>query len=303
MDHIKRILATLVLGLLPVVALADGCPPPSHDIAALRSLKAQDFAIANDADRQSLAMALLACLGSPDPELRDDIAFGAYSRWMRSKALPVETLRALSSRLQAQLPAGKPDGDGFGKPFAALVLSEVARTDRIVPWMTSDERRSLIDNGTAYLASVRDYRGFIDGQGWRHGVAHGADMMLQLSLNPALDKAQLDQLLAALASQVPAHGGHAYVHGEPGRLALPVLYIAKRNLHSQEEWAAWLAARAQLPEGVAADAVYRSQAALAWRSNVEAFLLQLYFSANESGDAELKVRLAPGVLAAIKQLP
>ena len=31
--------------------------------------------------------------------------------------------------------------------------------------------------------SVRDYRGFDAKQGWRHGVAHGADLLLQLSRN------------------------------------------------------------------------------------------------------------------------
>lgn len=109
--------------------------------------------------------------------------------------------------------------------------------------------------------------------------------------------------MAAIAAQVPANGGHAYVHGESERLAAPVFYIAKRNLHMAEQWAAWFAARTQLPDGVTADAVYRSEAALAWRHNVQAFLQQLHVNANESSDAELKARLAPGLLAAIKKLP
>lgn len=299
--------STLLLCLLACswhgLARADACPPDGQDLASLRALKAQGFAVVDDGKRQQLAINLLACLDHADPELRDDIAYSAFSKWMRGKALPAETLRGLSTRLQASLAAGNPDGRGFGKPFAALVLSEVARTDRIEAWMTTQERELLIGNATAYLAGIRDYRGFIDGEGWRHGVAHSADVMLQLSLNPALDKAQLDRLLAAIAVQVPAHDGHAYIHGEPERLATPVYYIAKRNVHTSEQWTAWFAALTALPAGIKSEDVFRSQSALAWRHNVQAFLLQMHVSVNESGDAELKARLAPGLLEAIRKLP
>jgi hypothetical protein len=49
---------------------------------------------------------------------------------------------------------------------------------------------------------VRDYRGFDTAEGWRHGVAHGADLALQLVLNPAVDKPQIERLLAAVGRQV-----------------------------------------------------------------------------------------------------
>lgn len=49
---------------------------------------------------------------------------------------------------------------------------------------------------------MRDLRGFDAVQGWRHGVAHGADLLLQLALNPALRRVQAEALLAAIASQV-----------------------------------------------------------------------------------------------------
>jgi hypothetical protein len=113
---------------------------------------------------------------------------------------------------------------------------------------------------------VRDYRGFDEREGWRHGVAHGADFALQLALNPALDRAALDRLLGAIASQVVPRGGHFYVYGEPERLAAPVLYIGKRNLHDVDEWRKWFAALAE-PKPLASwrDA-FKSQAGLAKRT-------------------------------------
>ena len=38
------------------------CPPPTHDRAALESLVASDFELAEDARRQSLAIALVALI-------------------------------------------------------------------------------------------------------------------------------------------------------------------------------------------------------------------------------------------------
>ena len=108
------------------------------------------------------------------------------------------------------LEAGQADRDGFRQPFAALVLAEVARTDRIESWLTPAQRVALVDSAARYVTSVRDYRGFDPKEGWRHGVAHGADLLLQLALNPAVDRAGLDRLLGAVAAQVAPRGALIY---------------------------------------------------------------------------------------------
>ena len=91
------------------------------------------------------------------------------------------------ARLLDLLTADDASGDGFAQPFAALALAEVARVDRVAPIFTADERAVLVTAATNYVRSVRDYRGFDDVQGWRHGVAHGADFLMQLVLNGELD--------------------------------------------------------------------------------------------------------------------
>ena len=125
------------------------------------------------------------------------------------------------------------------QPFAALVIAEVARFDRVEPFMTDQQLQQLVDAGTRYLQSVRDYRGFDEREGWRHGVAHSSDLMLQLAVNPRTSKAQLDQMLAAIATQVAPAGEHFYMYGEGDRLAQAVFYIAKRKLHTADEWRKW----------------------------------------------------------------
>lgn len=292
-----RIVLALVLCLSAPCAFA-GCPPPGWDRARLDALKATQFAMSDAAARMALAQGLLDCLGDPDPVLRDGTAFEAFSTWMRAGAFDPEQLRTLRDGLYARLDAE--DADGFRKPFAALVLSEVARTDRVSPWMRADERAAMVKRASAYLQSVRDYRGYVDGEGWRHGVAHGADWTMQLALNPALDRAQLQQLLDAVASQVMAADGHAYAFGEGERLAQSVLYSARRALIDDAAWKAWFAA---FPVALGPPKPgYGDAAWLARRHDLLQFLEGAYVDADRSGDPSI-MALKPAISGALEAMP
>lgn len=296
----RTLLLILCLASTPAWA-KDACPPAGWSRSQLDALKAADFKLEAADRRASLALGLLECLGSPDPGLRDGLAFEAWATWLRGNQLDEATrLRALDMLLPPIAP-GASVGEGFSAPFAALVLSEVARTDRVSPWLSPAQRERLLDAGVTYLASVRDYRGFDQREGWRHGVAHGADLMLQLTLNPALDKAQLDRVFAAVASQV-APAGHAYVYGEPERLARPLLYGALRGLHTEAEWKAWFEALTTPGPAASWREAVGTQAGLARRHDLRAFLLAVYVEIADEQRPPL-VAMRPAVIEALKRLP
>lgn len=276
------------------------CPPEGHDEASLAALQRREFAVDSAAQRDALAMSLLDCLGSSDPRFRDAIAFSALQRWMREGALSPETLRALRTRLEAILDDETGDAHGVARPFAALTLSEVARTDRIAPWMRVDERAAMARRAAAYLASVRDYRGFEAGVGWRHGVAHGADWALQSAMNPALDTDSLRALAQAIASQVAPASGHAYTFGEPERLTRATMAIARRDVLDEAHWRVWFAeAVPRLGEDANAwnDAVW-----LARRHDASAFLQALYWQADRD-DAPGVAKMKSALIEALRDLP
>lgn len=273
------------------------CPPSGWDEAALLRLKAEGFSVDAEA-RAALLPGLLDCLGDPNPALRDGIAFEALSSWMRAAQLDAADLRGMKPRLLAQLQAEDPQG--VARPFAALVLAELSRTDRIAPWMEAAEREALVDAAVDYLAGVRDYRGFEPGIGWRHGVAHGADWVLQLALNPAVDGDQLQRLRDAIAAQVLAADGHAYVFNEPARLATPLLFIARREVFDEADWRRWLL---QFPQRLGEPkALWTDPAALAARHNLQALLLTLHFEASRSEHAGIRSVL-PGVVESLQAMP
>lgn len=300
MIRIGALAAATMLALPAAAEAADRAPaacivarPSDGDIKAYAS------AFFSEADLADLD-ALAACLGNPDPAVRDDFAFTLWSEGLRGRYLGDVQMRQ-SLALFTEMVAGPDDPGGFRRPFAALALSEVARADRIKPFLTGEELHDLAVSAAAYLLSISDYRGFVAGEGWRHGVAHGADLSMQLALNPRLARADADLLLGAVATQVASAASPYYRHGEPARLARPVLFLAKRPDIDDAAWANWF--RTLHPDASPRwKAAYRSDAGLAAVHNVTAFANALYMTAAETQDPQIR-RLAPLAIGLLKALP
>lgn len=277
----------LLLSTLSVGVAAQTCAPPV------------DLKTETDAGRiQQQAVALLPCLGHPDPQLRDDIAFEQISAWARGGKLEAATLQRLRTDLVAVLDA-KPDTAGVHQPFAVLTLAEVARADRLKPFMTTEQRGELVEHATRFLSSVRDYRGFTPGEGWRHGVAHGADLALQLGMNEALSAAQRQQLLDAVSSQVLADHRHAYRFGEGQRLARAALQLQLRLKPDEAAVQAWLDRLLQPLKA----AKGWDETALTDLHNLREFLWPLLAGVLDVTDAAQRERLVAPLQKTLRRLP
>lgn len=277
----------------------ENCPPNGYDRARLEVFKAGQWSISDPAERDRFARAMPACLASPDPAVRDSLAFEALQRLMRNRELSGQTMMALQDELETMLRG--PPGPGFAQPFAALALAEVARADRIEPYLDAGRRTRLAGAAADYLASVSDYRGFDEGEGWRHGVAHGADLALQLTLNPAIERTDIIRLRDAIALQA-AQSERAYVFGEADRLAAPIIFMARRGLFTREDWRAWFAQVVAPAPFASWDGVFSSSPMLRKRHNLIAFLHSVYVSAALSENRDDDV-LAECASEALRTLP
>lgn len=298
-------LALLILALsLPACAKAEtpqsACLSSEITIEHMDLAKAKSFEALDTQAKADMAAALVDCLGHPDPRVRDGIAYEGLASLLRSGTMPKDDIRAVRDQLLSMI--GTHDPDGFSAPFAALVLSEVARTDRVDPYLTEAERNQLVQAAATYVTDINDYQGFSDGEGWRHGVAHGADWMMQLTLNSALTEGQADSLLQAVRAQVPSGNGHAYIHGEPGRLVRPVLFIAMNGVRTEQDWAEWLAPLVDPTPMSGWGEAYKSEDGLARLHNVKSFIQALYVSASMSSNPEVKALIQP-IEEALRSLP
>jgi hypothetical protein len=267
----------------------------------LLSLKKNKFVIVNQDKKEQLALQLLNCLANPDPEIRDGIAFEAISHWLRndkiSHSVYIEMFEALTNALEKEVS----DPAGVYQSFSMLVLSEVARVDRKSPFLTDKQRSYLVNIGSHYLTNLRDYRGFSSKVGWRHGIAHSADLMLQLALNPAVNKSMLDKVLQALSSQITAHDLHSYTQGEPKRIAMAVIYIFLRGEHNIDEWGSWIKKLSEPAPFNQWQNVYQSEKGLVKLHNTQSFLYALYAIIKPSKNETL-VGMIPQLEQAIKEV-
>lgn len=267
------------------------CRPAGYSRSRLDSVKSARFEIGDAPERNRLALALVDCIGDPDPTLRDGIVYEALSTWMRGGLLDTATVRALGGRLRPMILAPD-DSEGFRKPFAALVLSEVARADRIKPALSTSERDGVIDAAITYMGEIKDYRAYDPVEGYRHGVAHGADLVLQLAVNPAVPASGVERLMTALARQISPDSDVIYSYGEPERLARAVYFAHRRNVVGEAFWDAWFAALVPAPSATAQLPMAQQVVVRARRHhNTIAFLHAASF-AGRVGEDEVGARLA-----------
>lgn len=225
----------------------------------------------------AVATAMLDCFDAPDPAVRDGLVFEAWSSWLRADRLAVATRLAAVSRLHAALESSA-NPDGFRRPFAALLLSELARADRLQAYLDGPTRAALAATVGSYLQGLDDYRGFVDGEGWRHGVAHAADLILQLGVNNHVERAQRLSLLRVLLGKVAPAGTHAYRFGEPERLARAYYFSVANDAEMLTAiWPSLEALADPAPLGAWGES-FASEAGLARRHNTLAFLHELAFA-------------------------
>jgi hypothetical protein len=201
------------------------------------------YALPEGHDLHELTGVLFNYLGDPDPELRDDIAYGVYANWLKQKRYPPEIIREHIARLLANLESGigETESDSvFLRTFSVLFLAEIVHNDNKSPLLEKEQVSEILARGLWYLAAEQDPRGHIPVKGWAHALAHTADLLLVLGKNRNTEKEDLERILTGIADKLVGSTNSVYIHGEDERLASAVTALFSRDLVTMEFVAAWL---------------------------------------------------------------
>lgn len=277
---LSLLVALPALAQLPSDARAEGAPPgcTEKDKGFWQSLRARKGVPAEGASVDSLAPALVQCLGSPDPEVRDGLAYGLLATWLGSDALSEPALHATTRMLLDGLVSGLGETGSdsvLRRSFSALVLSEVVHRDNARPFLTPEEASKVLATAVRYMEEERDLRGFSDEVGWMHGAAHGADLLWQLAMSPRLKRADLERILSAVGAKV-APAEHAYVHSEGDRLARVVGAVMHRGQVPPDAFARWLEGLTAFKRGPTWVELRRTEKGLVRAHNLKHFVQALH---------------------------
>ena len=215
----------------------------SRDRADWIALAKSGFALADGRSALDVLLEMDALLGSPDPILRDEVAFSAAERWiLRERRLTPDQLRRLlqiwTKNLDEGL-GGTGDDRVFKRSFSALSLSLIAARDLTAPFLDGPEVQAFFDRTLDYFERERDLRGFDATRGWMHTVAHTADVLKYLARNPKLASGSHVRLLAAVRVKIESSDA-VFVWGDNDRVALALHAVVRRNDADSAALASWI---------------------------------------------------------------
>lgn len=204
--------------------LRDGCALPSYP------------------PLDELTVELTRMLGSPYGHERTDIAATILTTWLE-RGVYDDLLTGLGDGMCLGLDTGLGD-DGadtvFRRSYSALMLSAVVARETEIERLHPDALLRWGDRGIRWLVHERDLRGYIPGNGWAHAAAHGADLLLALSLSRHFREGELMVLLDAVADRLLEPTNHRLVHGEEERLAYATMGVLHRNILDMSVLNPWL---------------------------------------------------------------
>jgi hypothetical protein len=216
---------------------------PAHPIDFWRGIVQQKYAPPEGADVAALAGELSDLLASPNPELRDEIAYSTLTAWIYQKQiLDGETVRRLADVWLHNLDTGIRERDTdtvLRRSFSALMLSVVVARDNAKPFLPADDLRRIEVAALQYLQAERDVRGYDPVKGWMHSAAHTADLLKFVARSRYLEPADQPRLLDAVARKLTT-APVVFFNGEDERLARAVLSVINRGDFDRSMFAAWV---------------------------------------------------------------
>jgi len=230
----------LIIGMLCSSSSAE---ETQHTLRFWQAIAQQKYAVPPNESADALAHELSAMLASPDPELRDDLAYSILVNWIDRRTLTTPTFISLTDEWRANLKSGLGESGTnsvLKRSFSALCLSEMARREAKFPFMGPERYHALVAEATAYLQAERDLRGYDATLHWIHATAHTADLLAALAANPLLPKEEAAAILHATDARL-ATAPLIYTQGEQDRLATAAVSVIRRKDFDASTFAPWLA--------------------------------------------------------------
>ncbi len=195
----------------------------------LRSIAENNYEIPQNIDAYDFAQALLVNLGSPDGELRDELSYMILASGIIDKGLltPEQTNEFLTIALDTQhlfYHIGEVNTDAvFMRSFSNLIIAAILYIDARNPLITEQVVQHAKMALLTYAEQEKDWRGYVEGKGWAHAMAHLADALDECAQNAYMtpeDRQDILQTVRRLAQLA-----EPLYHEEDMRLATAAQHI------------------------------------------------------------------------------
>ncbi|KPU43538.1 hypothetical protein OXPF_29790 [Oxobacter pfennigii] len=214
-------------------------------ILELRKIQENQYKVAETKKQWEYIVWMLEYIGDTDPELRDDLIYNTLYEWIDVKEYFNEDqlrhiLFILLDEKHLFYQIGSDGNDSvFTRTFSSLGVALILNRHRKKAFLSIDEFIEIKNKFIGYYTSEMDLRGYIQGSGWAHGTAHGADVMDELVQCSESDGGVIREILKAF-KKVMYNGKYIFCNEEDERISRVVFRIIKENLLSKHAIIKWL---------------------------------------------------------------
>ncbi|GCE19072.1 DUF2785 domain-containing protein [Dictyobacter kobayashii] len=195
----------------------------------LQEIAANNYKLPDGIEPFAFAQALLANLASPDAELRDDLssiilAGGIINQQKLTQQQLEELLSITLDRDHLFYRIGETGTDSvFMRSFSSLIIASILFNDSPDPHFPPSTIINVKEKLFHYAQEEKDWRGYIEGKGWAHAMAHLADALDECAQHPHMSARDRQEILVQV-SELATLGKPLY-HEEDIRLAKIAYHI------------------------------------------------------------------------------
>lgn len=225
---------------------------------------------------ETLFAAMLTHIGTTDPQLRDTLIYIGFTKLFAQDHIergryPAILAKACSERFLLYR-LGEAEGDSVFRRSFSVLLADVILEQHNIAGKTlplpalQDAYQAVL----RYFCTENDLRGYVEGKGWAHACAHGADALCSLVQAGHTTAQEQQAVLEAIYHKVNTNST-TFINEEEERMGNVVVAVLEADVLGEAGVAEWL-------EGFAAPSPacgYPAREHL--RENRKRFLQCLYF--------------------------
>jgi hypothetical protein len=198
----------------------------------LTRLKKSNFVFDQAYDVERLSDDMFVYIGDTDSELRDKLIYHAYYYLITNGYLSNEYLEELVCKCMDKLFTGiglREDDTVFTRSFTSLVISLILFADNQKFFLSKECVLKIKDTLCTYITEEQDIRGYVEGKGWAHSIAHVADAFAELAGNHHLEVSMYEELIDVLVRKI-CEVSEVYMDEEEERVMAAIGTMLERGL-------------------------------------------------------------------------
>lgn len=209
----------------------------------LRNIKDNGYAVPCAINPYELSLAMMDNIGDIDSELRDDLILTNLLKWMNEGILSTnEAYELLIVALDEEhilKGLGNTDDSVFSRTFSVEIVAGIIYRHRKEKFLSKSDVEKAFNTVLKFYNEDKDLRGFIEGKGWAHGAAHGADALDEFARCEEIGYEGLKKILNSIYKKVSVNH-YGYIHFEDERMITAVKAILERKIIPIKEVEDWI---------------------------------------------------------------